>query len=57
MTEKEDVAKIREILRGWIMPYERHFEGGSIWGWEPIPVDEMTDDEVLEVARGIAERK
>jgi hypothetical protein len=53
----EDVARVREILRHWVVYGPWLTETGECIGWRPypIPVDDMSDDEIEAAARAIAE--
>lgn len=52
------IDQAREILRNWMSyrPVEHH---GQLAGYRltPIPVDDLTDDELLEIVREISTDK
>jgi hypothetical protein len=50
----KDVAELRRRLKQWgtYGPIAPDFHA-----WKPLPVDEMTDEQVLEAARLIAEQR
>lgn len=49
--------RARVILRNWgsygpVLPSS----SGQLYGWRPLPIDDMSDEEILSVAREIADQ-
>lgn len=59
MSEQPTIDELRDVLRGW-GKYGPHFDERGRWigsWWERFPIDEMTDEQVVEAARAIATRE
>src|SRR5215831_6271228 len=49
--ESEFLPELRETLRGWGRQGD-----GPVRAWEPLPVDQMSDEELIAVAKEIGEQ-
>lgn len=50
------VAEMREILRHWGV-YGPCDPGGALWRFVGLPVDDLSDEAIVEIARQIAAGK